>query len=172
MTIPWRHPSIATRFSGTGRGLRLYALVLGLAITPPLLAQPLPFDGRWLLDAPPQSQSQSQSQSPAPYTALRIEGGNLTWRGPARSAPRCVQAFVPRNEPPGSLYLDGRGIKFVAGIKGSLPTYLLQLRSSTCGRAGEDTRISYPLVYDIKHIEVIEYVGGKPVSARRFRRLR
>jgi hypothetical protein len=151
-----------------GRGPRLCTLVLGLAITPPLLAQPLPFDGRWLLDERPQT----QTQTPAPYTALRIEGGNLTWSGPTKSAPRCVQAFVPKNEPPGSLYLDGRGIKFVAGIKGSLPTYLLQLGSSTCGRVGESTRISYPLVYDIKHIEVIEYVGGKPVSARRFRRPR
>jgi hypothetical protein len=68
------------------------------------------------------------------------------------------------------VYADGRGTRFMAGMKGSLPTWLLQLRGSTCGRAGEESRIRYPLVYDTRHIEVIGYVGGKPVSARRFRR--
>ena len=140
----------------------LLALLLGLGAAPSLFAQSLPFAGRWLADDLPAEQ--------APYTSLTIEGARLSWSGPDRSAPGCVQEFVPKQEKPGSVYLDGRGTRFVAGAKGSLPTYLLQLRSSTCGRAGEDVRISYPLVYDTRHIEVIEYVNGKPVSARRFRR--
>jgi hypothetical protein len=141
---------------------RLLAIALGLGAAPPLLAQPLPFSGRWLLD--------ERSPTPAPYTVLSIKGESMSWSGPDKSAPRCVQEFVLKRETPGSVYLDGRGTKFVAGAKGSLPTYLLQLRSSTCGRVGEDVRISYPLVYDTRHVEVIEYVGSKPVSARRFRR--
>ena len=145
---------------------RLLAILLGLGAAPSLLAQSLPeslpFSGRWLLD--------DQAQAQAAYTVLSIKGGRMAWRGPDKSAPGCVQEFALKPEAPGSIYRDGRGIKFVAGAKGSLPTYLLQLRSSTCGRAGEDVRISYPLVYDTRHIEVIEYVNGKPVSARRFRR--
>jgi hypothetical protein len=140
----------------------LLAVLLGLGASPSLFAQSLPFNGRWLLD--------DRSAAQAPYTSLAIEGGRLSWSGPDRSAPGCVEEFVPKQEKPGSVYRDGRGTRFVAGAKGSLPTYLLQLRSSTCGRAGEDVRISYPLVYDTRHIEVIEYVNGKPVSSWRFRR--
>jgi hypothetical protein len=141
---------------------RLLAVVLGLGVAPSVLAQSLPFAGRWLLDDRPDAQ--------APYTALTIKGESLSWSGPDKSALACVQEFVLKKEKPGTEYADGRGIKFVAGVKGSMPTYLLQLRSSTCGRTGEDVRISYPLVYDTRHIEVIEYVSGKPVSSRRFRR--
>jgi hypothetical protein len=140
----------------------LLAILLGLGASPSLFAQSLPFTGRWLLDDGPAAQ--------APYTSLTIKGERLSWSGPDKSAPGCVQEFVLKPEKPGSVYLDGRGTKFVAGAKGSLPTYLLQLRSSTCGRVGEGVRISYPLVYDTRHIEVIEYVNGKPVSVRRFRR--
>jgi hypothetical protein len=140
----------------------LLVVLLGLGAAPSLFAQSLPFAGRWLPDDGLAAQ--------APYTSLTIEGGRLSWSGPDRSVPGCVQEFVPKQEKPGSVYLDGRGTKFVAGAKGSLPTYLLRLRSSTCGRAGEDVRIIYPLVYDTRHIEVIEYVNGKPVSSRRFRR--
>jgi hypothetical protein len=141
---------------------RLLALVLGLGAAPSLLAQSLPFTGRWLLD--------DRTQAQASYTVLTIKGETMAWSGPDKSAPRCVQEFVLKKETPGSVYLDGRGTKFVAGVKGSLPTYLLQLRSSTCGGVGQDVRISYPLVYDTRHIDVIEYVNGKPVSSRRFRR--
>jgi len=140
----------------------LSTLLLGLAWAPGALAQPLPFAGKWLLDEDP--------KAPAAYTVLRIEDGAMTWTGPARSTPKCVQEFVLQEEKPGTMYVDGRGTRFLAGLKGSIPTYLLQLRSSTCGRAGETTRIRYPLVYDTEHIEVIGYVGGKPVSARRFHR--
>lgn len=140
----------------------LSTLLLGLASAPGALAQPLPFAGKWLLDEDP--------KAPAAYTVLRIEDGAMTWTGPARSTPKCVQEFVLQEEKPGTMYVDGRGTRFLAGLKGSIPTYLLQLRSSTCGRAGETTRIRYPLVYDTEHIEVIGYVGGKPVSARRFHR--
>jgi hypothetical protein len=139
------------------------AMLLGLACAPPVLAQPLPFAGKWLLD--------EDAKAPASaYTVLNIDDGAMTWTGPAKSTPKCIQAFVLKEEKPGTVYIDGRGTRFVAGLKGSIPTYLLQLQSSTCGRAGETTRIRYPLVYDTTHIEVIGYVGGKPVSARRFHR--
>lgn len=140
------------------------ALLIGLACTSPVLAQSLPFEGRWLLDDGPAAQ--------AAYTRLSIEGASMTWSGPFASAPPCVQEFAVKNEKPGTVYVDGRGTRFLAGVKGSIPTWLLQLRSSTCGRAGEDTRIRYPLVYDTQHIEVIGYVNGKPVSSRRFHRKR
>ena len=138
------------------------ALLLGLACAPAVLAQSLPFAGKWLLDEDP--------KAPAAYTVLDIGDNTMTWTGPARSTPRCVQEFALKEEKPGTVYVDGRGTRFVAGLKGSIPTFLLQLRASTCGRAGETTRIRYPLVYDTRHIEVIGYVGGKPVSARRFHR--
>lgn len=145
------------------------ALLLGLACAPAALAQspqpqpqPLPFSGRWLLDEDP--------RKPAAYTVLQIEGGRMTWTGPAKSTPQCVQEFALKREPPGTVYVDGRGTRFLAGVKGSIPTWLLHLRTSTCGRAGEETRIRYPLIYDTRHIEVIGYVAGKPVSARRFHR--
>jgi hypothetical protein len=139
------------------------ALLLGLACAPAAFAQSLPFAGKWLLDEDPKAPA-------AAYTVLDIGDNTMTWTGPARSTPRCVQEFVLKDEKPGTVYADGRGTRFVAGAKGSIPTYLLELRASTCGRAGETTRIRYPLVYDTRHIEVIGYVGGKPVSARRFHR--
>jgi hypothetical protein len=141
---------------------RLPAMLFGLACTPSVLAQSLPFTGRWLLDDDPEAQ--------AAYTVLTIKGERLSWSGPNKSAPGCVQEFVVKKENPGMVYVDGRGTKFIAGVKGSIPTYLLQLRTSTCGRIGEEVRIRYPLVYDTRHIELIEYVNGKPVSSRRFHR--
>jgi hypothetical protein len=141
----------------------LSSLLLGLACAPAVLAQSLPFAGKWLLDEDPKAPA-------AAYTVLHIEDGTMTWTGPAGATPRCVQEFVLKEEKPGTVYADGRGTRFVAGARGSLPTYLLQLRASTCGRAGETTRIRYPLVYDTRHIEVIGYVAGKPVSSRRFHR--
>lgn len=141
----------------------LFAVLLGLACAPSVLAQSLPFAGKWLLDQDPKA-------PPAAYTVLNIDEGVMTWTGPTKSTPECVQEFVLKEEKPGTVYIDGRGTRFVAGLKGSIPTYLLQLRASTCGRAGETTRIRYPLVYDTRHIEVIGYAGGRPVSARRFHR--
>jgi len=141
----------------------LLAVLLGLACAPPVLAQSLPFDGKWLLDEDPKAPA-------AAYTVLNIADNTMTWTGPVKSTPKCVQEFALKEEKPGTVYVDGRGTRFVAGAKGSLPTYLVQLRASTCGRAGETTRIRYPLVYDTRHIEVIGYVGGKPVSSRRFHR--
>ncbi|MGB9109039.1 MAG: hypothetical protein WCC39_10180 [Telluria sp.] len=138
------------------------ALLAGLVGAPSVLAQSLPFTGRWVLDEGAQAQ--------APYTGLRVEGERLSWRGADKAAPGCVQEFVVKQERPGTVYVDGRGARFVAGLEGSLPTYLLQLRSSTCGGVGEDVRIRYPLVYDTAHIDVIAYAHGKPVSAWRFRR--
>jgi hypothetical protein len=140
----------------------VWALLLGFACAPPVLAQTLPFTGRWLLDEDP--------QAPAAYTVLTIKGESMTWSGPDKATPTCMQEFLLKQERVGTVYIDGRGTRFLAGVKGSIPTYLLQLRSSTCGRIGEETRIRYPLVYDTRHIEVIGYVNGKPVSSRRFHR--
>jgi len=142
----------------------LLAFLLGLGCAPSVLAQAqaLPFAGRWLLDAQPASQ--------ATYTVLSVKDDRLRWSGPNKSVPPCEQEFALKKEKPGTVYLDGRGTRFLAGFPGSIPTYLLTLRSSTCGRAGDDVRIRYPLIYDTQHIEVIEYENGKPVSSRRFHR--
>jgi hypothetical protein len=140
----------------------LLALLAGLACAPSALAQSVPFAGHWLLDDGPGARMA--------YTRLAIDGERMTWSGPDKATPACVQEFLLKPERPGTMYVDGRGTRFLAGVKGSIPTYLVQLRSSTCGRTGEDTRIRYPLVYDTQHIEVIGYVKGKPVSSRRFRR--
>jgi hypothetical protein len=147
---------------GSRRRPRLLAIVVGLCLSSPLLAQTLPFAGRWLPDDNP--------EAPATKPTLIIKGTRLSWRGPDKTAPVCVQEFVLKNEKPGTVYTDGRGTRFVAGVPGSIPTYLLKLSASTCGGVDEDVRIRFPLVYDINHIEFIEYVGGKPVSSRRFRR--
>ncbi len=144
----------------------LFAFLLGLGCAPSLLAQQLPFAGRWLLDA----QADAQAASRARYTVLSVKDDRLRWSGPDKSVPPCEQEFALKKEKPGTVYLDGRGTRFLAGFPGSIPTYLLTLRSSTCGRAGEDVRIRYPLIYDTRHIEVIEYENGKPVSSRRFHR--
>ncbi|HEX8785975.1 MAG TPA: hypothetical protein VF793_07325 [Telluria sp.] len=141
---------------------RLLATVVGLGWASSLLAQPLPYIGRWLLD--------DQAEAQASPSILTVKEASMTWSGPNKSAPACVQQFVVKKENPGSVYTDGHGTKFVAGSLGSLPTYLLKVSASTCGGANEDVRIRFPLVYDINHIEVIEYVNGKPVSARRFHR--
>lgn len=141
---------------------RLLAILFGLGCAQSALAQPLPFAGRWLPD--------DDSATPAARAILAIKGTTMTWRGPDKSAPVCVQEFVLKDEKPGTVYTDGRGTRFVAGVPGSIPTYLLKLSASTCGGVAEDVRIRYPLIYDVNHIEFIEYVSGKPVSSRRFRR--
>lgn len=141
---------------------RLLAIAFGLGWAPALLAQPLPLAGRWLPDAP--------AAAPDAYTVLTIKDSTLSWSGTKRSAPRCVQKFVLKKEKPGTVYLDGRGTRFVAGSLGSLPTYLLQLGAGTCASTADAARISFPLVYDTNHIEFIEYANGKPLSSRRFHR--
>ena len=132
----------------------------GLGCATPVPAQDLPVSGRWLLD---------DGQKGA-YTDLRIEGGSLTWRAADKSAPTCTQAFVLKNEARGTEYANGRGTRFVSGVPGSLPTYLLTIGAGSCKGIEDALRIIYPLVYDTRHIEIIEYVKGKPVTARRFHR--
>ena len=133
----------------------LLALVVGLGLgcSASVLAEPLPFTGRWLADDHPEAR------------ALQIKEASIAWREPA-----CVRQFTLKKERPGTVYRDGRGRKFVAGALGSMPTYLLQLDAGTCGSPADEMRISFPLVYDINHIELIEYALGKPVSARRLHR--
>lgn len=142
---------------------RLLALAVGLGCAPAVLAQDMPFAGRWLLD------DQPGMAAPA-YSILTIKAGKMSWSGPARSAPKCVQQFVLQKERPGTMYANGRGTKFVAGVQGSLPTYLLKLGANDCAGGADAVRIIYPMVYGSGQIEVIEYVNGKAVSARRLHR--
>lgn len=128
-------------------------------------AQPqgLPFTGRWLRDEQPGARPR--------YPILVIDQDSMTWRGADKSTPDCVQPFTLHPEAPGTVYTDGQGRKFVAGAKGSFPTYLLDLGAGTCGAAaGAQARISYPLAYDVAHVEFIDYANGKPVGVRRFHR--
>jgi hypothetical protein len=139
---------------------RLVAVVAGLGCSASVLAEPVPFAGRWLADGPAES----------PYTTLIVKGDTLSWRAPDKSVPKCVRQFTVLTEKPGTVYMNARGTKFVAGAKGSIPTYLLQLDGATCGPSSAVVRVNYPLIYDTQHIELIEYVAGKPVGARQFHR--
>jgi hypothetical protein len=150
------------------RRARLLAAMLALVCASALPAQPSPYIGRWLPDAPPAVQ--------ASRTSLTIKAESLSWRGPDKSTRACTRAFVLKNEKPGTVYRNGRGKQFIAGAKGSLPTYLLMLDANadagsiTCDNPATEMRISFHMVYDIDHIEVIDYVNGKPVSVQHFHR--
>jgi hypothetical protein len=142
---------------------RLLALVVGLGCASSVPAQEVPFAGRWLLDEQPGAAASA-------YPVLTIKGERMSWSGPTKSAPGCVQQFMLQKEPPGTTYLNGRGTKFIAGVPGSLPTYLLKLSANSCAGGADAVRISYPMVYGSRQIEVIEYASGKPVSVRRLHR--
>ena len=122
-------------------------------------AQPRPLAGRWVPDDPE-----------AQATLLTIKDMTLSWREGGRARPACVRPFALLAERPGTIYVDGRGTKFVAGAPGSIPTYLLRLEPGACGVAGDLVRISFPLIYDTAHIELIEYAGGRQAGVRRFHR--
>jgi hypothetical protein len=139
----------------------MLAFLLGLGCAASVLAEPLPFAGRWLLD---------DQEAQADHTILTIKAGSMTWSGPNKSGPGCVQEFSLKKEVPGTVYVNGRGTRFVAGALGSLPTYLLTLGAGTCGNLNDEVRISFPLVYDRRHMELIEYQSGKPLASRRFRK--
>lgn len=139
---------------------RFVAVVAGLGCSSAVLAEPVPFAGRWLADDPAAS----------PYTNLTVKGDTISWHGRDKSVPKCVRQFAVQQERPGTVYTNARGTKFIAGFKGSIPTYLLQLDGGTCGSGSSAVRINYPLIYDTQHIELIEYAAGKPVGAQRFHR--
>jgi hypothetical protein len=141
---------------------RLVAVVAGLGCSASALAEPVPFAGRWLAD----------DQGASPYTHLTVKGNTISWHGPDKSVPKCVRQFAVQQERPGTVYTNARGTKFIAGFKGSIPTYLLQLDGGTCGSGSSAVRINYPLIYDTQHIELIEYAAGKPIGAQRFHRKR
>jgi hypothetical protein len=145
--------------SSPGWRARVLATLFGLSYAPSLLAESLPYIGQWIPEA----------QASSDWT-LTIKDTSMSWRGPAASAPGCVQAFELKKEKPGTVYIDGRGFRFVAGSLGSLPTYLFKLGPNTCGGPADQVRISFPLVYDTQHIELIEYAGGKPLTVRRLHR--
>jgi hypothetical protein len=139
---------------------RLVAVVAGLGCSASALAEPVPFAGRWLAD----------DQGASSYTNLTVKGNTISWHGPDKSVPKCVRQFAVQQERPGTVYTNAHGTKFIAGFKGSIPTYLLQLDGGTCGSGSSAVRINYPLIYDTQHIEVIEYAAGKPVGVQRFHR--
>jgi hypothetical protein len=140
---------------------RLVAVVAGLGCGAAALAvEPVPFAGRWLAD----------DDTASPYTTLTVKGDTMAWHGPGKSVPKCVRQFTVQPEKPGTVYTNARGTKFIAGFKGSIPTYLLRLDDATCGSGSAVVRINYPLIYDTQHIELIEYAGGKPVGVQRFHR--
>jgi len=141
---------------------RLCAVVAGLGCSPALLAQDLLFTGRWVPD--------DQAAAPGAYAVLAIEAARMSWHGAKTAPPGCGRDFTLQAEKPGTEYADGRGTRFVAGTAGSLPTYLLKVTASTCGGKEDAIRISFPRAYDRAHMELVQYVQGKPVSARRFHR--
>jgi len=150
-----------TSLGSRGRA-QLLALFLGLGAMSSLQAEPMPFAGRWQVD--------DDTEPQAGYTTLVVKGDTMSWHGKDRSLPKCVRQFTLKREKPGTVYTNARGTKFIAGAPGSIPTYLLQMSPGTCGSAGEEVRINYPLIYDTSHIELIEYASGKPASGRRFHR--
>ena len=139
---------------------RLVAVVARLGCAGSVLAEPAPFSGRWLAD----------DDAASPYTTLTVKGDTLAWHGPDKSVPKCVRKFTLLTEKPGTVYTNARGTKFIAGAKGSIPTYLLRLDGGTCGSGSTAVRINYPLIYDTRHIEVVEYAAGRPIGAQRFHR--
>ena len=141
----------------------MLAAALGLVWASSALAQDLPFAGRWLLDEQPGAAASA-------YPVLTIKGDRLAWGGLKTSAPACVQQFVLQQERRGTMYTNAHGTKFIAGVPGSLPTYLLKLSHNGCAGAADAVRIIYPMVYRTGQIEVLEYVNGKVVSARRLHR--
>jgi hypothetical protein len=107
---------------------------------------------------------------PGPTTLLIIKDMTLAWREGKQKTPACVRPFALVPERPGTIYLDGRGTKLVAGAKGSIPTYVLKLAPGDCGVAGDVVRVVFPLIYDTAHIELIQYANGRPVDVQRFHR--
>jgi hypothetical protein len=153
-------------FSNARRRVRLLTAVLGLGYSAALLAQPLPYLGRWLPDEKTEAHG-TQAQGGA---RLSIDDARLSWRGPDRAQPACVQEFVRHQEKPGTVYANGQGKRFVASASGSFPTFLLKIVANACGGSVDHVRISFPLAYSKDQMELIEYAQGKPVSARRFHR--
>jgi hypothetical protein len=132
------------------------------ASAPSALAQAPQFTGHWKSDNP---------ASAAPDAVLTIEGASLSWRPKRHAPPMCSGTFALQAEKPGSVYVDGRGKKFVGGAIGSFPTYLLKVDPGTCGGGADSWRLSFPLAYDRVHMALTEYRNGRPIGFRRLRRV-
>jgi len=145
--------------------MKTFPSILIACVCAPALAQPAPADdqfiGRWKSDNP---------ASATPDALLTIEGAAFTWRPNAKAPPQCRGTFARQNEKPGTVYLDAHGRKFVAGAIGSFPTYLLKVDPGTCGGA-DGWRISFPVPYDRRHMELTEYVGGRPTGYRKMQKV-
>jgi hypothetical protein len=149
-------------FSAWKSVAQLCTAAVAFGCSPALSAQELLFTGRWVPDI--------QAAAPGAYAVLTIEAARMSWHDASMTSPGCSRDFALQPEKPGTEYADGRGTRFVAGTAGSLPTYLLKVTASTCGGKEDAIRISFPRAYDRAHMELIQYVQGKPVSARRFHR--
>lgn len=139
----------------------LAGIVLALGCAPSALAKPPQYEGHWQADG-------NAAASGTPSAILTIEGTKLSWRPKRKGRPVCAGSFARLDEKPGTVYRDAAGRKFVAGALGSFPTFLLQVDPGTCASTADQWRISFPLAYDKRHMELIEYRNGRPVGARRF----
>lgn len=144
-------------------------LMLGCAAAAQVQAQtPSPTQA-----AAPQFMGKWKSANPAsttPDAILTIEGAAVSWRAAPGAKPMCSGAFALQAEKPGTVYLDAKGRKFVAGVIGSFPTFLLKVDPGTCGGGADGWRLSFPLAYDRGHMELTEYRNGRPIAFRRMQR--
>ena len=142
------------------------ALVLGVARAaapaapaPAPEARPPAYIGHWKADG---------DAAPDMPAILSLEGATLALRPKPKARPVCKGAFALQPEKPGTVYRNAEGRKFVAGSLGSLPTFLLNIEPGTCPVTASQWRISFPLPYDRRHMELIEYQGGRATGSRRY----
>jgi hypothetical protein len=119
------------------------------------------FLGHWKSDNP---------ASTAPDAVLTIEGATVSWHPKRGAKPMCSGTFALQAEKPGTVYLDAHGRKFVAGMIGSLPTFLLKVDPGTCGGGADAWRLSFPRAYDRRHMELTEYRNGRAIAFRKMQR--
>jgi hypothetical protein len=140
----------------------LAAAVFSLAGVPAPAAPPAPFFGTWIDAAGCCDMGEAK---------LTIEGNTVTWNGTAKTPAACSTTFALEKEAAGTVYRDARGRRFLAGMPGSLPTFLLRIDPRACGGRADRIRVSFPLAYDKRHIELSEYRDGRPVGYRRLVRI-
>lgn len=140
----------------------LAATLLGLGMASAVAAEPQLFLGKWKSDNP---------ASTTPDAVLTFDGDTLSWRPRDKAPPQCSGTFALQPEKPGTVYVNGLGRKFVAGAIGSFPSYLLNVNPGTCGGTADQWRVSFPLAYDRRHMEVTEYKDGKAMAYRRLQRV-
>lgn len=164
----------ASPFASPACRAALLGIVLGLGCAHPLWAQALQsqapqshgpqFVGHWQSDG-------AGTAAEAPSAILSLDEATLSWRPQRRAAPVCKGSFTLTQERPGTVYRNARGEKFVAGSPGSFPTFLLKVNPGSCGGSADAWRLSFPLAYDRRHMELTEYQAGRPIGYRRMLRV-